>query len=269
MAVLLIGYDVECTWKRGVTARSLDMIRQIHVEEKAPCTLFITGRSVARNRERCRNLAQIEWFDFQQHTYSHVALKSVIEKKGSRWRRVKAASPCKIRADVLKAAKTLRRNLDVESVGLTAPFGYSNGLKDRPDLVRILHESGIRFLRSYARNENGDQPVDFAIQPFWYGVIDEYDILEFPVQGWQDCLWREAHGWEDTRGFLALLKSNIDIIADRDLTWCCLLHDWSCIRCDPAMDVTRSLIRYAREKNVRITTYKRYYEEQLARAASN
>ncbi len=79
-------------------------------------------------------------FDFQQHTYSHVLLKTVVvkDKNNSAYSRrphekyVEGGSLKVIRKEVKMANNSLKKYLDVTCQGIRGPYGYYRGLSDRP-----------------------------------------------------------------------------------------------------------------------------------------
>lgn len=75
---LLIGYDVESNDPKVLEDFLLKASR-IHEELDAPCTLFVLGRSLEMAPDIfVRVAAGSGMFDIQQHTYSHLPLKSVV-----------------------------------------------------------------------------------------------------------------------------------------------------------------------------------------------
>ena len=85
-----------------------------------------------------------------------------------------------IRKEVKMANNSLKKYLDVTCQGIRGPYGYYRGLSDRPHILLILHEEGIRFTSTYLRNEDDWQPVPLEAQPFWYGLQGFPDMLEIP-----------------------------------------------------------------------------------------
>lgn len=75
----LIGYDVE-SGDPAVTGAFLRREPAIHEATGVPATFFLCGLTIERNLEALRPLADHPLFDFQQHTYSHVLLKSICMK---------------------------------------------------------------------------------------------------------------------------------------------------------------------------------------------
>ena len=262
MATLLIGYDVENqNPNSNVTKLFLNTASKIHRELNAPCTLFICGRTLENNIDDFRSFKSEygDLFDLQQHTYSHVLLKTVFQENEHGMTMFRGGTLEQIREEVRKPIELMKQLLDVDCIGLTGPYGYYRGLSDRPDILEILHESGIRFVRTFARNQFDWQPLTFKVQPFWYDTQGFGDILEFPVQGWQDCIMRAEIGWDNKEGYLNELKKNLDYIAKDNLVWGYAQHDWSSIQGDPDMSITRGMIEYALSIGVELKSYLQFY----------
>jgi len=266
MAILLIGYDVEvCDPASEVTKTFMRIAPPLHSELGASCSFFICGKTLENN---VRELQQVkekwgQFIDFEQHTYSHLLLKTVVIDNGKNLKVIKGGTLEEIRWEVERTSELLQRYLGVACLGLTGPWGYYRGLMDRPDVLEILYLLGIRFTRTYARNERDYQPVSFEVQPFWYELQGFPEILECPVQWWQDCIWRNLYGWRNKKEYLKQLKGNIDYIVEHNLVWGYVQHDWSSIKEDPEMTIIRELVEYALDRNVRIMSYYDYYQEEV------
>lgn len=261
MAKLLIGYDVECRWDKEITRHFMGKMLQVHGQLGAPCTLFVTGAVLERDAAAFQAASEVDWLDIQQHTYSHVLLKTVFMDNGEEVKVWPGASLDEIQEEVVKTNALFQQILGRPCIGITGPYAYYRGLGDRPDILQILREEGIRFTRTWGRNEKDWQPVPFDIQPFWYQAQGFPEMLEFPINGWQDCIWRERNGWDNREGYLEHLKSGIDTIAETDLIWSYVQHDWSSVREDPEMEITRRFLEYALEHDVEVATYTQVYEE--------
>ena len=275
---MLLGYDVESQEKReGTTERFLERARELHNRLNVPATLFIVGRTLEQNVAEFQSIAQDPLFDLQQHTYSHQLLKTVHIDDGKTVRVVLGVSPQKARSEVHKAGELLKDHLGVDCMGLTGPWTYYRGLRDRPELVEMVWNEGIRFVRTDGRNEKDWHPVSLDLQPYWY---DEFEfwrprnektapsampaVLEIPTHGWHDCVIREdVLGWEDLDGWVESMKPYIDRAAAEDLVFSYCQHDHSSIREDPEMSGTERYIEYALEKGLRFKTCKAYYEERV------
>jgi len=264
MATLLIGYDVENQDPNNdVTKTFLKTVSRLHRELNAPCTLFICGRTLENNVDDFKKVKSeySDLLDLQQHTYSHVLLKTVFQENEKGKTMFRGGTLDQIREEVKKPIEMMKQLLDVDCIGLTGPYGYYRGLSDRPDILEILHGLGIRFTRTFARNQFDWQPLSFKVQPFWYDVQGFDDMLEIPVQGWQDCILRDEIGWENTEGYLNEVKKNLDYIAKNNLVWGYVQHDWSSIKGDPDMSIIRGMIEYARSIGVELKSYIQFYLE--------
>ena len=140
------------------------------------------------------------------------------------------------------------------------------GLCDRPDILQALHEEGIRFLRTWGRNENGaftftaDGSKE-RIQPFWYETQGAPDILEFAMHG-NDYNIRKELGWGNVSEYVVWARTQIDDIAEHNLVWSYAMHDHSVLRNDPHMLLVRQLLEYAIDKGVAIRSYRKEYERR-------
>lgn len=265
MATLLFGYDVE----DGAPATTPAFIRQatrVHEAYDAPCTLFVTGQALEKSTDALKQAAaRPELFDIQSHTYSHVRLKTVCEEHEDGriiiWR---GGSIETLPFEVRRSVEVNRELLGVETKGICGPWCYYRGLSDRPDILEIIHENGIRFTRTWGRNEKDWQPTELSLQPFWYAPQGFPDILELPVHGWQDCIWREENGWGDTDGFLRYQCELIDQVAGTDRVLNLCSHDWSSIREDPELTIVSGILAHARNRGLRIVSFRSYYEERAA-----
>ena len=273
MAYLLMGYDTEnyldpslgrdLDW--DVTLRFLSQVRRVHEELDAPCSLFICGRLLEEPDvlEALQTLAQSRLFDLQQHTYSHQRLKTVAENNGEKITVYEGASLETIHREVARADNLFKEKLNIHCLGITGPYGYYRGLMDRPDILEILYEAGIRFTRTYIRDENDWQPLSIEAQPFTYKPQGFPEMLEIPGHGWHDALYFRLHGWDKREEFLSFNKGIVDEIIARDLAWSVCQHDWVSCEKDPEMQYTRKLISYAQSKGVTLASHRMYYEKVM------
>jgi hypothetical protein len=263
-----------------ITRRWIEKAMEVHTRNQAPCTSYIVGKLFEKNVREFQALSQNPFFDLQSHTYSHVPLKTIV-CEAPHYRRFWAVrngrlideergvtcSPGgsleQIREEVRKPRELLREHCGLECIGLSGPGGYYRGLSDRLDVLQVLWEEGVRFSRSYARNENDFTPVSFDAQPFWYEAQGFADLLEIPANGYQDVFWRDLNGWDKLPEYLAHLKACVDLIVERDLVWTYCTHEWSSIENDPEMTVIEGLIRYAQDRGVELITQRAYYERRL------
>lgn len=276
MATLLMGYDVEylaigenlalagaIDWypdmEYETTGAGLDVIANNHLSLDVPATLFVCGRTLTHALDDVRAAADEDVFDIQQHTYSHVLFKP------DTWEgEVFPASPeVALRHEVSATSELIAGHLDTDCIGLRTPHGYYQGLSDRPDLLNLLDECGIRFVSSWSRNEQGGNPTPLDVQPFWYSEQGQPDLLELPFQFWLDAFWFEEHGRNRGRDFAEALRGAIDEIVEKDLTYGACFHDWAMLLYDEqGTRWVRSLLEYALDQGVEIMSYTQYYERE-------
>ena len=249
-------------WRGDGTPRFLERARLLHNRLRVPATLFVVGQTLERWVPQFQAIADDPLFDIQQHTYSHQLLKTVYIEDGRLVRVVRGVSSKETREEVRKTNELLAEHLGVQCIGLTGPWCYYRGLRDRPDILQVLWEEGIRFTRTNGRNEHDWHPVSMDLQPYWYDALGFPEMLEIPIHGWHDCVIRdEVLGWEDVDGYVASVRPYIDRAAAEDTVFSPCQHDWSSIRADPKMRATEALIRYAQEQGLRFVSYRAYYEE--------
>jgi hypothetical protein len=265
----LIGYDVE-SGNPDVTRPFLRRLQEIHETTGVPATLFLCGRTVERNVEALCPLAGHPLFDLQQHTYNHVLLKTVcIEDPQEGMRFFRAGTLDQIRDEVRRTTALLRDTYGLACAGLTGPYAYYRGLMDRPDILEILWDEGIRFTRTWGRNERDWQPVPLEVQPFFYALQGFPQLLEVPLHGWQDISLRKTVGWANHDAFLAGVYPYMERAAAEGLVFSYCTHDHSSTREDPDMRITAALLRRARDLDLATPTYAAYYAATAAPAAAN
>jgi hypothetical protein len=131
-----------------------------------------------------------------------------------------------IRSEILRAQAVIRDLLGLECHGLTGPWCYYRGLQDRPDLLDILQEAGIRWIRTYGRDARDCQPTPFTVQPFWYADQGFPDILELGIQGYQDDFYWDR--FDDRRhgdAYQDYLCAMIAEVCRNDWVWSVCSHD--------------------------------------------
>jgi peptidoglycan/xylan/chitin deacetylase (PgdA/CDA1 family) len=207
-------------------------------------------------------------FDLQQHTYSHVLLKTIctVNERGTQVKR--GGSLEQLDEELGRANAVILKQLGVHCNGITGPWNYYRGLADRPDILELLRKHGLTISRCWGRNEQDWQPVRLDLQPFWYEAQGFPEILEVGIHGWQDCIRREQVGWDNLDEYVRLMRRDLDEAAERDSVFSYCQHDWSSIRSDPTMRATRAILEYARQRGFRLLHYRQFYEERRAQQAT-
>ena len=263
MPTFLLGYDVESN-NPSVTGSFLETMQALHRDLQSPASLFLVGKTVEQNVDTLRPLAADSLFDLQQHTYSHVLLKTIctVNERGTQVKR--GGSLEQLDEELGRANAVIVEQLGVRCNGITGPWNYYRGLSDRPDILELLRKHGLTISRRWGRNEQDWQPVRLDLQPFWYEAQGFPEILEVCIHGWQDCIRREQLGWDNLEEYVRLMRRDLDEAAERDSVFSYCQHDWSSIRADPTMRATRSILEYAQQRGFRMLNYRQFYAERSA-----
>ena len=281
MATMLMGYDTEYhaigeNLARGggesfyphlpddATEAGLDIIIGNHEALGVSGTLFVCGRTLLHALPALRKANDNPLMDIQQHTYSHILFKDDTWRGG-----LFPQAPDEALDHELKATSALlKQHLDVDCIGLRTPHGYYKGLTDRPDRLQLLDDAGIRFVSSWGRNDQHDNPSPLDVQPFWYDEQGYPEILELPFQHWLDGFWFEEYGIEKGAEFLEVLKEGIDEVVEKDLVYGACFHEWAMIRYNEAgTGWARGAMEYALEQGVEVMSYGDYYARELEKRA--
>ena len=280
MATILVGYDVESAAVGEGLARflgpevpqylpalepdscasGLDILSRIHTDVGVPGTFFLCGRTLLHSFDAVAAAHSTGLFDIQQHTYSHLPFKDIYYSPQPGVEAVIAASPpVALREELAFTSRLIQEHFGHEVVGLRTPFGYHRGLRDRPDLLAILRETGIRYVTSWGRNEQNENPSPWETQPFAYEEEGYGDVLEIPFQFWLDAIWFDHHGWDNGAGFLEALKGAVDHVVANDLVYGVCFHDWVMVAAnEERTGWVRGFLAYAKER-VEVTTYTDYW----------
>ena len=247
------------------TARGLDVLTRVHGDLGVPATLFLCGRTLVHAFDALERANATGLFDIQQHTYSHILFRDVeYSPSPGTVAVIPASPPVAIREELAATSDLIRRLLDHEVVGLRTPFGFDQGLRDRPDLLTLVREAGIRYVSSWLRNSENANPTPW-IQPFPYEEEGFGDILEIPAQFWLDAIWFDSHGWGNGARFLGSLKQAVDEIVDRDLVYGVCFHEWAVLSAnEEGSGWIRGFLGYAQERGVELTTYTQYWRHFTA-----
>ena len=229
---MVFGYDIETASEN--TVGFLEGATEMHEKHGVPWTIYLTGQTVEQCTDAIRKCMQSPLVTVAQHTYSHVLLKSVYMTPGD-GKPVHGAEPNffkeggsldQIREEISKAQGIIKDLLQVDCRGLTGPWCYYRGLVDRPDILQILQDNGIRWIRTNARDYRDCQPTPFTEQPFFYADQGFPEILELGVQGYQDDFYWErfddrSHG-ETYQDYLCAM---VDETAKNGWVWNLCSHD--------------------------------------------
>jgi peptidoglycan/xylan/chitin deacetylase (PgdA/CDA1 family) len=265
VATFFIGYDVE-SGDPAVTRAFLQKMRALHEDLSLPCTLFVVGQTLRQSPEEFSALLGHPLIDLQQHTETHLRLKTVYQENSDGVQVFFSGTPDEVRADVAACQRTFEDLLGFRPIGLTGPYNYWRGLLDRPDLVRIVYDEGIRLLRCFGRDAHDWQPTPF-FDPFPLTALGFPDVWEYGIHGWQDCILREQLGWANLDAYFERFRADVDQVVAVGGTFSYCQHDWSSLRADPDLTLTRRLLTYVREAGMSVTGYAAHYVQQTMASA--
>ena len=272
---LILGYDVETASES--TAGFLRGARALHERFSAPWTIYLTGQTLERRLRDVQEVASDPLLTIAQHTYSHILLRSVHMRPGdgkpihgeeSEFHKQGASLP-QIRDELEKTQALMRDLLGLECRGLTGPWAYHQGLAPRPDILQVVYESGIRWVRTNGRDSRGCNPTPFSEQPFFYDEQGYPDILELGVQGYQDDFYWER--FDDRRHgstYPDYLLATLEEVSRHDWVWNVCSHDHG-TPTKEAFDATKAvwlgpLIARAKELGIRMVSPEELYSEMHA-----
>ena len=273
---ILVCYDVETASQNSLGF--FEGATRMHEKLDVPCTMFLTGTTMDFCGDACRAAGRHPLISLGQHTYSHVLLKTVYMQPGD-------GKPCShadaetfcieggdletIRSDVLRAQQLYEELFGQACRGLTAPWGAYRGLLDRPDILRILDEIGLKWVRSYARDCRDCQPTPFDVQPFFYADQGLAEFMEIPVQGYQDDFyWDRFDDRAQGPDYADYLLWAVDYVIANDLVWTVNSHDHD-TETPEAFEAhkgvwLRAVLTKAKEASARFMTCDALYQERLA-----
>lgn len=270
---IFIGIDVESVdiSSANYARLGVDMLEK----ERVPASWYVTGSTLEKYPDLFVKADASGLIDLQMHTYNHILLKTVLIQVPagrtihgkSDWCLVRGSSNEEIDVDLRHCQQVFRDVLGRPALGLTCPYGYYRGLADRPDILEIVHAHGIRYLRSFGRNETDGQPVPLEWKPFWYSVQGFPGILELMAHDYQDDFYfAQFNGLKDASTYPAHLRQVAEQVAGRDLVWSLCSHDHHCETPDAFHNKTAwlvDIIKYAKSLGIRFVTAKEFYEEQI------
>ncbi len=229
---IICGYDVETASDN--TIGFLEGAEELHDRLGVPWTIYLTGTTLEKHSEMISRMVDNPLLTIGQHTYSHMLLKSIYMTPGD-GKPVhnsypnffkKGGSLPEIREEIEKTQVLMHNLLGVECHGMTAPWCYYRGLADRPDLLEILSDNGIQWIRSNARDSRDCQPTPFTEQPYFYADQGFPDILELGVQGYQDDFYWDR--FDDRRygdSYRDYLFAMLQEVSEKNWVWNICSHD--------------------------------------------
>jgi len=273
---IILGYDIESASES--TGGFLRGATELHNRYDVPWTIYLTGRTVEACAEDILEVVEEPLLSIGQHTYGHALLKCVYMMPGdgepvhgqSPNFFIGACSPDEVREEIGKAQAVIADRLGVECHGITGPWLYYRGLVDRPDLLQILRDNDLRWVRMWGRDSRDCQPTPFTVQPFFYADQGFPEILELGCQGYQDDFYWDR--FDDRRygeTYEDYLLATLEQVAANDWVWNVDAHDHGTPTREAFFQTKgkwlENFITRARDLGIRFTSPVDFYEEAKQR----
>ena len=250
---------------RRFALNGLEIILRIHNKYDVGGTIFILGKLLELCHKEITELFSKYSLDIQQHTYSHILFKEDKHRKRT------PASLLDIKREIQITNTLIKKYLDVDVIGLSVPIGYHNGLKGKKEILNVLKNEGIRYVKSDSRGPGNELPAPFIVngklkQPYFY----ENGILELTGQGWHDCVIKGLIPHERPKIVvnnpseeLKYYINDLEFANGNDLIYIPSFHPWSIAMKDPKGFVIDNLIKYALKNNIGIKSASELYKQLL------
>ncbi len=263
------AYDVEADPEVSVPATRA--VAAVHRRHEAPATFFIVTRLLEAAGQEFRAVLDDHLFDIQSHTHTHARLKELVER----------GEKDALRREIEVPRKLIRETFGRDAEGLTTPGGYTDGLQGEGELLGLLHESGIRFVRSDARGPKETVPAPLT-QPYWYAAEGFPDVLELPPQLWHDNIlkgyteaavrWPPWVPWgvpptppESPEQEFAVWRTGADYAVQNELrVYMPTMHAWSIYRLSRDARTLDLLLAYVRDRGMEVVSCREVYERACA-----
>jgi len=249
MGVCLAAYRIE----RGpeAAAQTIEAITSVHRKLDVPATLFVVTRLFELAGDHLAELLGGPLFEVQSHTHYHCALVTEPEHPG--------LAPEDARQELRRSLGTLQRLFPGDLPGLLVPFAPTSGLAGQSDLLHIVHDAGIRYVRSAATSATaGAWELG---EPYCYAADGFPDLLEIPrsaAPGERDVEAAEQR-WRAAVESAASSSSSVEV----PVTWES--------RTPPAEDLAgrlEAMLRYAQAAGLRIVACRDLYAEQAVEGSA-
>lgn len=185
---------------------------------------FVLGRTFEQKSIKWLKEIVAEGHAVSNHTYDHIMVTARTNRElQHRFRRapwlVHGKPTCEVIAENIRlTAMAMKRRLGVESAGFRTPYGFPNGLADRPDVQELLQGLGIEWLTSQAVDHVMDVarekpgPGDYAKivraqkqnQPFIYPS----GLVEIPASPLGDVFSFRERKWK-LEEWLKMIEKNV------------------------------------------------------------
>ena len=285
---LLFGYDTESPYgekafteegakEREITLNTVSKLNSLFDKYNVSRTFFLLGSFLdstysIKGKQQLKQIfdSNNNLVDLQQHSYSHVPFRKIVTRPDK-----EPMKPSDIEKDVLKASKLIYEIFNRECIGIRAPLGYTNGLENELEIIKVLSKAGINYISSDLRDKNWGIESKLVEngklrQPFFYTD----SLLEIPSHGWQDTAFTgrsKTVGVKDypktakevSEYFTDLIERGKDLSKNnnRDIYIGLCLHPQAVNVYDSELEFHSKILEYAQKNGVLVSSYTETYKK--------
>lgn len=257
----MAAYSVEA--EPGTSLAALSAIAEVHQRHEAPATFFIARRFLEALGNDCRAVLGHDLFDLECHIHTEVAPGY--------------ADLDQLRHELNACQGLIADAFGRQPIGLVTLAPCAEGFSRQKNLLEILCDCGIRFVRSDGLGVDGTVPSLFS-QPYWYEVDEFGSLLELPLQYWDDRIlrghmrgvvaWPPVLPWgvppappETPEEEFEIWRWGADYVIAAGLrTYQPMLHPWSICRLSSDARQIALLLEYVQEQGMEIVSCHELYE---------
>ncbi|NLH15021.1 MAG: polysaccharide deacetylase family protein [Phycisphaerae bacterium] len=188
------------TWTRYIAAYDTESpaclaacrkIVEVHKRMEMPATFFVLGSVLDANPAEFRKILDDPLFEIASHTWSHRMLRNNVfcgEAPSMEDRRI----------EIAKSKETIERVFERPCLGLRPGCGFDNALRGEPEVLKMIHEAGYRYVSSLLWGPDYSLPA-LLEDPFDYSADGFPGLWELPGHGWHENLLKNNNQWGPKR----------------------------------------------------------------------
>lgn len=176
-------------------------------------------------------------------------------------------------ADIEHAAELITDILGTYPRGLRTPYGYERDFSHRPDVLKGLRNTGIKYVSSdLGMKETLYGAMTEERQPHSYDAVGYPDIIEVPSHGPQDAVFTrekakqlfnldEAPSSQEALDFYTSLLDIASRMETQRVSVALCLHPWAMMEYDPELDLLLEVAGRARDKGFEVVSYRQVADQ--------
>jgi peptidoglycan/xylan/chitin deacetylase (PgdA/CDA1 family) len=256
--------------------RATPRLVELHRRYEVPATFFVLGTVLERRSADLRAIfGEDPLFDIASHTYSHRPIKeNPLHGPG--------VDLAELRREIELGLRLVEEVFERPCIGIRSAYGFYRGLRGEGQRLRVIRDSGARYLSSDLRGP-GDSVPGGLVQAYRYDEEKVSELLELPGHGWHDNVLKGFYpgAW---LAWPPVLRWGIPELAPRtpeeefaiQRTWIehaqtlrldyvsPVYHPHSVYRMSPDCRVVELIMHHVRQRGIATTTYGALYDAYSA-----